>query len=143
MDLISGDTIQKKVTDPQGVLAKMLAADRPLDQIVEDLYLRTVSRYPDAQEKQWAAERRWPRTSAGERPAGRILGTAELQGVLIQSLGLSRPSCLSIEGLAMPVTNHTSLFGRRDFVRIGSLGALGLNLAGLSGRVGKRTFPAS
>ena len=55
MDLISGDTIQKKVNSPNGVLAKMLAAERPVDQIVEDLYLRTVSRYPDAQEKQWAA----------------------------------------------------------------------------------------
>ncbi|HKW98338.1 MAG TPA: DUF1501 domain-containing protein [Bryobacteraceae bacterium] len=31
----------------------------------------------------------------------------------------------------MPVTNHTSLFGRRDFLRIGSLGALGINLAGV------------
>jgi hypothetical protein len=31
----------------------------------------------------------------------------------------------------MPVTNHTSPFGRRDFIRIGSLGALGINLANI------------
>jgi hypothetical protein len=30
----------------------------------------------------------------------------------------------------MPVSNHTSMFGRRDFMRIGSLGALGIHLAG-------------
>lgn len=29
----------------------------------------------------------------------------------------------------MKVNNHTDLFGRRDFIKIGSLGALGLNLA--------------
>ncbi len=28
----------------------------------------------------------------------------------------------------MPVNNHTDIFGRRDFMKIGSLGALGLNL---------------
>jgi len=38
----------------------------------------------------------------------------------------------------MPVTNHTSLFGRRDFIRIGSLGALGINLAGLLRAGGKK-----
>jgi hypothetical protein len=31
----------------------------------------------------------------------------------------------------MKISNHTSLFGRRDFIRIGSLGALGINLAGV------------
>ena len=38
----------------------------------------------------------------------------------------------------MPVTNHTSLFGRRDFIRIGSLGALGINLAGVLRAGGKK-----
>ncbi len=28
----------------------------------------------------------------------------------------------------MKVTNHTDIFGRRDFLKIGSLGALGVNL---------------
>ena len=31
----------------------------------------------------------------------------------------------------MKVTNHTNLFGRRDFLRIGSLGALGVSLDGV------------
>src|SRR5436189_5461475 len=38
----------------------------------------------------------------------------------------------------MPVTNHPSLFGRRDFIRIGSLGALGINLAGVLRAGGKK-----
>src|SRR5258708_25399480 len=38
----------------------------------------------------------------------------------------------------MPVTNHASLFGRRDFIRIGSLGALGINLAGVLRAGGKK-----
>ncbi|PYT29765.1 MAG: DUF1501 domain-containing protein, partial [Acidobacteria bacterium] len=40
--------------------------------------------------------------------------------------------------MIMPVTNHTSLFGRRDFIRIGSLGALGINLAGVLRAGGKK-----
>jgi len=31
----------------------------------------------------------------------------------------------------IPCTNHTNLFGRRDFIRIGSLGALGVTLDGV------------
>src|SRR5258708_28879252 len=38
----------------------------------------------------------------------------------------------------MPVTNHASLFGRRDFIRIGSLGALGITLAGVLRAGGKK-----
>ncbi|MSV28321.1 MAG: DUF1549 domain-containing protein [Bryobacterales bacterium] len=54
LHLISGDTIQKKLTDPRNVLAKMSAA--PAETTVEDLYLRTVSRRPDATEKQAARQ---------------------------------------------------------------------------------------
>jgi hypothetical protein len=52
LHLISGDTIQKKITNPRGVLAKM--KDRPTDEVVEELYLRTVSRYPDPEEREQA-----------------------------------------------------------------------------------------
>jgi hypothetical protein len=38
----------------------------------------------------------------------------------------------------MPVTSHTSLFGRRDFIRIGSLGAIGINLASVLCAGGKK-----
>ena len=51
LHLISGDTIQQKIEDPRGVLEKMLAAHRPLREIVEELYLRTLSRYPDTEER--------------------------------------------------------------------------------------------
>ena len=37
------------MTDPRGALATMKG--RPVDEVVEELYLRTVSRYPDAGEK--------------------------------------------------------------------------------------------
>jgi hypothetical protein len=50
LHLISGDTVQKKISDPNGVLAHMLAENRSAAEIIEDLYLRTVSRYPDRQE---------------------------------------------------------------------------------------------
>ena len=50
LHLISGDTIQRKIEDPHGVLAKMLAAHRPPREMVEEMYLRTLSRYPDAEE---------------------------------------------------------------------------------------------
>ena len=50
LHLISGDTIQKKVTDPQGILEKMREDNRAPGQIIEELYLRTLSRYPDAEE---------------------------------------------------------------------------------------------
>jgi len=52
LHLIGGDTIQKKVTDKRGALAKM--SGRPVDEVIEELYLRTVSRYPDAEERQIA-----------------------------------------------------------------------------------------
>ncbi len=50
LHLISGDTIQQKIEDPHGVLEKMLAARRPPPKMVEEMYLRTFSRYPDAAE---------------------------------------------------------------------------------------------
>jgi hypothetical protein len=51
LDLISGDTIQKKISDPRGVLSKLAAGNRAPREIVEELYLRTLSRYPDAEER--------------------------------------------------------------------------------------------
>jgi hypothetical protein len=51
LHLISGDTVQKKISDPNGTLGKFLADQRPAAEIVEELYLRTLSRYPDADER--------------------------------------------------------------------------------------------
>ncbi len=50
LHLISGDTIQQKIEDPHGVLEKMLEAHRPPREAIEEMYLRTLSRYPDAEE---------------------------------------------------------------------------------------------
>ncbi len=52
LHLIGGDTIQKKVSSERGALARMKG--RPVDEVIEELYLRTVSRYPDAEERQTA-----------------------------------------------------------------------------------------
>jgi len=52
LHLISGDTIQKKITDPKGLLARLRG--RPAQEVIEELYLRTVSRKPDAAETQLA-----------------------------------------------------------------------------------------
>jgi hypothetical protein len=52
LHLIGGDTIQKKVSSERGALARMKG--RPVDEVIEELYLRTVSRHPDAEERQTA-----------------------------------------------------------------------------------------
>ncbi len=54
LHLISGDTIHKKIADPKGVLAKMLDAGRAPAAVIEELYLRTLTRYPGASERQMA-----------------------------------------------------------------------------------------
>jgi hypothetical protein len=50
LHLISGDTIQQKIEDPHGVLEMMLGVHRPPREMIEEMYLRTLSRYPDAEE---------------------------------------------------------------------------------------------
>lgn len=52
LHLISGDTIQKKIADPRGVLGKW--KDRAAADTIDELYLRTLSRYPDAEERKLA-----------------------------------------------------------------------------------------
>ncbi|MBM3725528.1 MAG: DUF1553 domain-containing protein [Acidobacteria bacterium] len=54
LHLISGDTIQKKITNSGGFLAK--AKGRPAGDVIDELYLRTVSRPPDAGERRLALE---------------------------------------------------------------------------------------
>src|SRR3989454_4160036 len=63
LHLISGDTIQKKVTEKRGALARMKG--RPVDVVIEELYLRTVSRFPDAEERHTA------RTAVAKAPEPR------------------------------------------------------------------------
>ncbi len=49
LHLIAGDTIQRKITDPNSVVRKLAAL--PADQAIEEIYLRTLSRRPDAEER--------------------------------------------------------------------------------------------
>jgi hypothetical protein len=51
LHLISGDTIQKKIGDPRGVLARLVDEKRSPREIVEEFYLRTLSRFPDEDER--------------------------------------------------------------------------------------------
>jgi hypothetical protein len=51
LHLVSGGGLQQKIGSPSGVLAKALASGQPAERIVEDLYLGTVSRFPDAAER--------------------------------------------------------------------------------------------
>jgi len=55
LHLISGDTVHKKIADPASALAAMLEAKRAPAEAVEELYLRTLARYPDAEERKTAA----------------------------------------------------------------------------------------
>jgi hypothetical protein len=54
LHLIAGDTIHNKVGHPEGALAKLLRSHRAPGEIVEELYLATLSRYPDAEERRLA-----------------------------------------------------------------------------------------
>jgi hypothetical protein len=56
MHLIAGETVHNKVANRRGRLAAMIASSKPQESIVEDLYLSTLSRFPDAPERQLAAE---------------------------------------------------------------------------------------
>jgi hypothetical protein len=47
---LNGDTLSAKIGDPNGRVAKLLAAKKPDDAIVEDLYLATLSRRPTGAE---------------------------------------------------------------------------------------------
>jgi hypothetical protein len=50
LSLINGNDVQGKITNG-GVVRKLMAEKKPVDQIVTDLYLRCLSRAPSAEEK--------------------------------------------------------------------------------------------
>lgn len=56
LHLVSGESLQKKIGDAKSVLRKALTSGFPTDQIVENLYLGTLSRFPDAGERKLASE---------------------------------------------------------------------------------------
>jgi hypothetical protein len=56
--LMADPSIQQKVQAPQGRLAKLLAAEKDDDKVLEELFLATVSRLPTAKERTWFADYR-------------------------------------------------------------------------------------
>jgi hypothetical protein len=62
---LNGDTVSTKVGSPQGRIAQLIAAKKPPEAIVAELYLATLSRFPTAAEQEtcrkWLAESGDPR----------------------------------------------------------------------------------
>ena len=56
LHLISGDTVHQKVSHKEGFLAKVLESGRTPADVLEELYLRTLSRYPRGEERAAARE---------------------------------------------------------------------------------------
>jgi hypothetical protein len=48
---LNGDVVTAKIADPRGRVARLLAAKKPHDDIVTELYLATLSRRPDERER--------------------------------------------------------------------------------------------
>ena len=96
--LIGGDVIESKVTSLNGYLASALKLELEPEELVENLYYRTVCRPPTAEElSHWAAELK---QASSQREAAEDLFWAllELSGVCLQPLGLHGPG----EGLPGP-----------------------------------------
>jgi hypothetical protein len=54
--LLHSDELQRKIADKEGVAAKLAKAETPTPAVIEDLYLRTLSRRPTAEESAAAAK---------------------------------------------------------------------------------------
>ncbi len=51
LHLLNGDLVNRKVADGSGRVARLLKAKKPVPEIVEELYLVTLSRYPTEEER--------------------------------------------------------------------------------------------
>jgi hypothetical protein len=56
LHMASGDSLQKKITGANGILAKAVASGTSAGRIVEELYLGALSRFPDADERGMAKQ---------------------------------------------------------------------------------------
>ena len=65
MHLLNGAVLQRKLADPNGRISKLLAAQTPLPQIIEELYLSAWSRRPTADELKKAES--WVRSAPNLR----------------------------------------------------------------------------
>ena len=78
LHLLNGDALNKKIATPTGRIETLLKAKKTNDQIVEELYLVTLSRLPNQDEVERA--RRWIR----EAPTARE-GLHDMLWVLLNS----------------------------------------------------------
>ncbi|MFM8397118.1 MAG: hypothetical protein ACKOAH_04750, partial [Pirellula sp.] len=51
LTLANSDDIESKIADGQGVIARLFKDQKPHDEIVDELYLGSLSRFPTAEEK--------------------------------------------------------------------------------------------
>ncbi|MBK5291724.1 MAG: DUF1553 domain-containing protein [Acidobacteriia bacterium] len=56
LHLVSSDSIQPKLADPRGNLEKWSRSGLPPEKAVEEMYLATLSRFPDAEERKMAVD---------------------------------------------------------------------------------------
>ena len=68
LHLLNGDFLNKKIAAPPGRIEALLKANRPLPEVIEELYLVTLSRPPSAEElakaQKWIADAPTPKEGA-------------------------------------------------------------------------------
>jgi Protein of unknown function (DUF1553)/Protein of unknown function (DUF1549) len=86
LHVINGDTIQTKLTDAEGTIARFARENVPDEQAVERLYLAALSRKPSADEvSKIAAVLKASRADAGDTAAGRQVALEDLAWALFTS----------------------------------------------------------
>ena len=89
--LIGGDVIESKVASLNGYLASALKLELEPEELVENLYFRTVCRPPTAEElSHWSAELKQA-TSKHEAAEDLFWALVELAGICVQPLIIVRP----------------------------------------------------
>jgi hypothetical protein len=78
LHLLNGDALQRKIEAPDGRLAALLKENKPAEELIEELYLATLSRRPRPEEA--ARARRW----LDEAPSPKE-GAADLLWVLLNA----------------------------------------------------------
>jgi hypothetical protein len=78
LHLLNSDFLNRKIDDPKGRIASLIKAKAPPEQMIEDLYLATLSRPPRAEETSRARE--WFSAAASPKD-----GAADLMWVLLNS----------------------------------------------------------
>ncbi len=57
LHLLNGDAINRRLRDPNGRLQKLIAANRPVAEIIDEFYMRALGRLPSDEERSsWLAE---------------------------------------------------------------------------------------